>query len=122
MSDSVRCEYSVEGHGPPLFLIHGIGAARDVWRFVTPHLTEQFTVISYDLRGHGKSRIPDHDFGLEELVEDLSQLQALTGIRSGPLRWAFPGRDDRAGVCQKIPRTRIVRCPAVDGSGSHQRG
>ena len=35
MSNAIDCDFTVEGSGPPLFLIHGIGAARDVWRFVT---------------------------------------------------------------------------------------
>ena len=68
MSDVIDCEYTVEGSGPPLFLIHGIGAARDTWRFVAPVLSEHFTCISYDLRGHGSSPKPDAEFGLDELV------------------------------------------------------
>ena len=35
MADVIDCDYTVEGAGTPLFLIHGIGAARDVWRFLT---------------------------------------------------------------------------------------
>ena len=36
MTKSVDCHFSVEGSGPPLFLIHGIGAAKDAWRFIVP--------------------------------------------------------------------------------------
>ncbi len=56
--ERVECEYSIEGNGPPLFLIHGIGTARNTWRFATPILREHFTVITYDLRGHGASPMP----------------------------------------------------------------
>ena len=38
MADVIDCAYSIEGTGEPLVLIHGIGAARDAWRFLTPHL------------------------------------------------------------------------------------
>ena len=55
MSTPIECKYSVEGNGPPLFLIHGIGAARDAWRFIVPKIRSNFTVITYDLRGHGRS-------------------------------------------------------------------
>ena len=55
MSTPIECEYSLEGNGPPLFLIHGIGAARDAWRFIVPKIRSNFTVITYDLRGHGRS-------------------------------------------------------------------
>ena len=68
----------MEGSGPPLFLIHGIGAARDVWRFVIPMLTDHFTVVSYDLRGHGISPMPDSEFGLDDLVNDLERVRERT--------------------------------------------
>ncbi len=80
MSISIDCDYTLEGSGPPLFLIHGIGAARDGWRFMLPTLREHFTVISYDLRGHGTSPLPDASFGLDELVADLERLRERTGI------------------------------------------
>ncbi|MEM8645736.1 MAG: alpha/beta hydrolase [Pseudomonadota bacterium] len=75
MSAVIECAHTVEGDGPPLFLIHGIGAARDTWRFVLPTLTQHFTCISYDLRGHGASPTPDGEFGLDELVADLEALR-----------------------------------------------
>lgn len=80
MMEIIECEYSVEGSGPPLFLIHGIGAARNTWRFAMPILKEHFTVITYDLRGHGESPIPKHKFGLDELVADLESVRKRTGI------------------------------------------
>lgn len=80
MTKAIDCDYTVEGDGPPLFLIHGIGAARDSWRFLTPTLTQHFTVINYDLRGHGTSPQPDEVFGLDELVADLERVRARTGF------------------------------------------
>jgi len=80
MTVSIDCDYTIEGTGPPLFLIHGIGAARDAWRFMVPALREHFTVISYDLRGHGTSPLPNAPFGLDDLVADLERLRKRTGI------------------------------------------
>ena len=79
MSSPIDCAYTVEGSGEPLILIHGIGAARDAWRFVTPHLTDHFTVVTYDLRGHGESPMPDGEFGLDDLVVDLERLRERLG-------------------------------------------
>jgi 3-oxoadipate enol-lactonase len=78
MTDVIDCEYTIEGNGPPLFLIHGIGAARDAWRFIVPILRDYFTVITYDLRGHGASPIPNGEFGLDELVADLERVRERT--------------------------------------------
>ncbi|MCY3872681.1 MAG: alpha/beta hydrolase [Rhodobacteraceae bacterium] len=78
---AIECEYTVTGSGPPLFLVHGIGAARDAWRFVLPALSQHFTVITYDLRGHGLSDRPGGPFGgLEELVADLECVRERSGF------------------------------------------
>ena len=82
MTEAIDCSYSVEGSGPPLFLIHGIGAARDAWRFMTPLLREHFSVVTYDLRGHGQSPKQGTTFGMDELVEDLERLREQTGFES----------------------------------------
>jgi len=76
----IDCEMTVEGSGPPLVLVHGIGAARDAWRFMTPKLKDHFTVISYDLRGHGVSPMPDGEFGIDELVADLERVRERSGF------------------------------------------
>ena len=76
----VECAYSVDGEGPPLVLIHGIGAARDAWARLMPVLAPRFTVVTYDLRGHGESPLPDGGFGLDELVADLELVRARTGF------------------------------------------
>ena len=81
MPDVIDCEYTVEGDGPPLFLIHGIGAARNTWRFALPRLAKHFTVVTYDLRGHGASPLPDVSFGLNELVNDLERVRENTGFK-----------------------------------------
>jgi 3-oxoadipate enol-lactonase len=77
---AIDCEMTVEGSGPPLILVHGIGAARDAWRFMTPKLKDRFTVITYDLRGHGTSPLPDGEFGIDELVADLERVRARSGF------------------------------------------
>ena len=81
MTEIIDCEYSIEGEGPALFLIHGIGAARNTWCNSLPLLTRNFKVISYDLRGHGASPMPNGEFGLDDLVADLERLREITGIK-----------------------------------------
>ena len=75
------CNYYQSGEGPGLFLIHGIGAAEDAWRLITPKLSEYFTVISYDLRGHGKSPVTNKNFTLDDLVLDLEKIRKKTKIK-----------------------------------------
>lgn len=76
----VDCAYTVEGSGPPIFFVHGIGARRSGWAGIVERLKGDFTCISYDLRGHGESPKGDGPFGLDELVVDLEALRAKLGI------------------------------------------
>ena len=80
MNNSIDCNFSQYGKGPGLILIHGIGAAKDAWRFIVPKLSKHFTVVTYDLRGHGKSRITNKNFNFEDLVEDLENVRKKTKI------------------------------------------
>jgi 3-oxoadipate enol-lactonase len=76
----ISSAFSVEGVGPPLFLIHGIGASRHSWDEIVVHLKSNFRCITYDLRGHGKSPTPPVPYALDDLVDDLEALRAELGI------------------------------------------
>ena len=89
--------YSVVGEGSPLFLVHGIGASQTAWRFLIPKLRNHFTVITYDLRGHGKSSVRNHDFNLDDLVEDLEELRAKLKIEKAHFAGHSPRWYDCAG-------------------------
>tara|TARA_B100001057_G_C22669021_1_gene879066 strand:- start:104 stop:877 length:774 start_codon:yes stop_codon:yes gene_type:complete len=80
MSNPIDCDYSVQGSGPALFLTHGIGAAKNAWRFMTSELSKYFTVITYDLRGHGNSPVTNKNFTLDDLVLDLEKIREKTKI------------------------------------------
>lgn len=72
---AVDCAYSTIGSGPPLLMIHGIGARRATWNGLIERLKGSFTCIAYDLRGHGESPLPDTPITLDDLVEDLEALR-----------------------------------------------
>jgi len=69
MIDSIACSFSITGQEPVLFVIHGIGSSRQTWYKALPSLAAHFTVVTYDLRGHGGSPLPDGDFVLDDLDE-----------------------------------------------------
>ncbi len=47
--------YEITGSGDPIVLVHGLGSASTVWKPIRPSLERDFTVITVDLPGHGKS-------------------------------------------------------------------
>ena len=63
--------WSKEGSGPPLILVHGLGLNRQMWQWQMGCLTPHFSVICYDLLGHGESVNPKIPCQLEQFSEQL---------------------------------------------------
>lgn len=63
--------YKKKGDGPPLLLIHGIGAGCSSfeWRHVFAPLSEKYTVYALDLPGFGKSDKPRLAYSAEAFIE-----------------------------------------------------
>lgn len=79
VSDS-KIHYQIEGNGPVLVLLHGLGASLFIWRLVSSRLAENFTVITIDLPGFGlSSKDSKLDYGLDaqtrRIIEALDSLQ-----------------------------------------------
>ncbi len=55
----IKINYYEAGQGPPLILLHGIGACAYTWRYLMPPLAEQHRVFTLDLKGHGFSDKPE---------------------------------------------------------------
>jgi len=71
----VKLYYEEQGKGPPLLLIHGLGASTFTWRFVVPELAKTHRVIAVDLKGFGQSDKPfDERYSVVDQAELLAQL------------------------------------------------
>ncbi len=76
---AIEVSYRVEGTGPALYMVHGIGSRKTTWDSMMEALKNDFTCVSYDLRGHGDSPVPETPYSLEQLVEDLEALRRRLG-------------------------------------------
>lgn len=56
------------GTGPPVLLLHGMGASAHSWRAVMPLLAGRFTVIAPDLPGHAFSTLPEARMSLPAMA------------------------------------------------------
>jgi pimeloyl-ACP methyl ester carboxylesterase len=71
-----------EGDGPPLLLIHGLGASSFSFRENLKPLGKKFRVLAPDLPAHGYSPAPlDGDYRLETLTRGLRDFLDLKGLR-----------------------------------------
>lgn len=59
---------------PTVVLVHGYPDAASVWKATAEILAEKYFVVAYDVRGAGRSTVPDHTaaYDLEHLVSDLA--------------------------------------------------
>lgn len=66
--------YQAVGQGPPLLLIHGIGASLHCWDSLVPLLSKDFQVIALDLPGFGRSsKQVGAQYGLDDQSERIEQ-------------------------------------------------
>lgn len=79
--NGARLRYVDKGSGPPLLLIHGLGAAHGDWVKQIDFYARVFRVIAPDLRGHGDSE-GEGPFNVDRLASDLAQL--LDQLKFGP--------------------------------------
>src|SRR4051812_40918880 len=69
-----------EGSGPPLVLLHCLGVDHRFWDFAT-ELCADFTLLRYDLPGHGASAVPVAPYGIADLSAQLAEILAANDIR-----------------------------------------
>lgn len=71
--NGIELSYTIEGQGPPLVLIHGLACGKRMWRHQVRALRSNFTVITYDQRGHGVSTAPENpqEYSGPHLTQDL---------------------------------------------------
>ncbi len=79
-NSGVKIYYEVEGQGPPLVLAHGVTRSLERWRQIgfVDALKNDYKLIMFDARGHGKSDKP-HDpsaYGVNMVGDVLAVLDA----------------------------------------------
>ncbi len=68
--EGLHIEYLEGGKGDVLLLLHGFGANKDNWLFMSSYLTSHFRVIAPDLPGFGEStRDPEADYSISAQVD-----------------------------------------------------
>jgi pimeloyl-ACP methyl ester carboxylesterase len=75
----VNIHYEVHGSGPPILLSHGYSATSAMWRGQVEALRNQYTVITWDMRGHGRSDYPA-DPSLYSEVATVADMLALLNV------------------------------------------
>ncbi len=112
----VRIHYTVEGEGPPLVLLHGLGSTgHAAWRIpgLADAFAPHFTVVLPDLRGHGRSEaFTDEELYGADMAADVIALMdhlglervqlagySMGGLLAQHLLVAYPERFTSVAIC-----------------------
>ena len=117
----------VGGHGPPILLLHGFPQTHLMWRDVAPILARDFTVVTADLRGYGRSGCPpstnDHS---PYSKRAMAQEMVLVMERLGYSRFSVTGHNRGGRVayrwrrCWKAPPAQVSERAGVAYLGQQQ--
>ncbi len=89
----VRIAHEKTGDGPPLLLMHGAEASRQMFGAIVPLLARRFTVIAYDQRDCGDTEAPAQPATLADLANDAAALiRGLGFARAHVFGSSFGGR------------------------------
>ena len=66
----------------PILFHHGIGASPAIWRDWLPAFAERHRLVTFDMRGYGRSHIPtpDQAWSIEELIGDVFAIADAAGF------------------------------------------
>lgn len=84
-SNGIELYYEVQGSGPPLVLISGVGYGAWFWHKILPGLTEHYQVVVFDNRGAGKSAKPPGPYTVPMMAADTTGMLDALGIKAAYL-------------------------------------
>jgi pimeloyl-ACP methyl ester carboxylesterase len=78
--DGLALNYLVEGRGPAVVLVHGLGGFAESWRHNIPSLAARATVYAVDLPGFGRSGNPPAHYSLAFFARALHAFLDAVGV------------------------------------------
>lgn len=72
--DGLSVFYERHGQGDAVLLIHGLGSSTEDWELQVDALQRDFTLVAYDVRGHGQSGKPPGKYSIPQFATDAARL------------------------------------------------
>ncbi len=92
-ANGIEMNVESSGEGKCLVLIHGYTDNLNLWYNQVPAFSEHYRVVTYDVRGFGKTEVRDVTYSMSLFAEDLRALIEALGIESAcVLGYSMGGR------------------------------
>jgi pimeloyl-ACP methyl ester carboxylesterase len=72
--NGVRLYFNVKGEGIPIVFIHPPLLTSDTFHYQSIELSHRFKVITFDIRGHGRSQYSQTPITYQQIVEDIKMI------------------------------------------------
>jgi N-formylmaleamate deformylase len=103
-ANGLRLRYYRTGvDGPPVVLAHGITDSGLCWPLVAAALADEYRVITYDARGHGRSESARGPYTRADQADDLAELVKALGLVRPTLIGHSMGADTTATAAARHP-------------------
>ncbi|MFC1901837.1 alpha/beta fold hydrolase [Chloroflexota bacterium] len=73
-ANDISINYEIKGKGAKLVLIHGAGDNLNMWYYQVPVFSKNYRVITYDVRGFGKTESPEAEHPISLFTKDIYEL------------------------------------------------
>ena len=106
-ANNIKLYYEEQGDGQPLVFIHGLGSSTDDWESQVPEFSQYYRVITFDLRGHGKSEKPAGPYQIPMMVADLAGLLQTLNVPAVHLvasHWAVQSPFNMPSITRRMLR------------------
>jgi 3-oxoadipate enol-lactonase len=101
--------YRVSGQGKSIVFCHALATRQELWDRQRTALSRKFSVVSFDLRGHGESPAPGSgDYSFESQADDVAALMDHLDISSAVLVGISVGGEIAQVAAARYPQ-RFVR-------------
>ena len=111
----IELYYEDTGSGPPLLLIHGLGSSTRDWEKQVPFFSKRFRVLTFDVRGHGRSDKPPGPYSVPLFAADTAEL--LAALNLGPAHVVGISMGAMIAFQLAVSAPQLVRSLVIVNSG-----
>ena len=111
-----RIHYVEEGSGPAVVFAHGAAADHTMYAAQFEDLPDRYRCIAWDMRGHGRSAMPDAPWTMQDIVVDL--IAFIEGVNAAPCHLVGHSIAANAALRLAIQREDLLRSLVLIGANA----
>ena len=107
--------YERHGAGEPVLLVHGLGSSTVDWQPQVDALAPHYDVITFDVRGHGRSSKPRQRYSVQQFAEDTAAF--IRELGTGPVHVVGISMGGMIAFHLAVTEPGLVRSLVIVNSG-----